>query len=67
MVYARDDAGSSYSVYVREELRVGDEIHGPAVITEHTATTVMHASDALTIGRYGEMVIAVAAREEGTR
>lgn len=67
MVYARDDAGSSYSIHVREELCANDVIQGPAVITEHTATTVMHAGDTLTVGRHGEMVIAVGAREEGMR
>jgi N-methylhydantoinase A len=46
-----------YAVYTRESLLGGDVIHGPAVIVEHTATTVMHAGDALRVGPYGEMVI----------
>ncbi len=58
-VYAWNDDGEIYALYAREALRAGDEISGPAVITEHTATTVTHAADSLTIGAYGEMVIAV--------
>jgi N-methylhydantoinase A len=40
-------------------LLAGDEISGPAVISEHTATTVLHAGDRLRVGRHGEMVITV--------
>ena len=51
-----------YALYTSEELLAGDEIAGPAVIAEHTATTVIHANDTLRVGDYGEMlVIAVAA------
>lgn len=50
-----------YALYTREELRAGDEIAGPAVIAEHTATTVIHANDTLRVGDFGELVIAVAA------
>lgn len=49
-----------YVLYTREELRAGDEIAGPAVIAEHTATTVIHANDSLRVGDFGELVIAVA-------
>jgi N-methylhydantoinase A len=48
-----------YALYSREELMASDEISGPAVISEHTATTVMHAGDHMSVGRYGEMVITV--------
>lgn len=50
-----------YVLYTREELLAGDEIAGPAVIAEHTATTVIHANDTLRVGEFGELVIAVAA------
>lgn len=53
---------AEYGLYVREELLAGDEIPGPAVIYEHTATTVLHDGDHLVIGTYGEMVITVEAR-----
>jgi N-methylhydantoinase A len=46
-----------YALYTRENLLAGDEITGPAVIAEHTATTVIHAGDQLRVGSHGEMVI----------
>jgi N-methylhydantoinase A len=48
-----------YTLYTREALLAGDEIAGPAVIAEHTATTVIHAGDHLRVGAYGELVITV--------
>jgi N-methylhydantoinase A len=48
-----------YALYTRETLLAGDEIAGPAVISEHTATTVIHAADALRVGPHGELVITV--------
>ena len=50
----------TYPVYHRDSLGAGDVIDGPAVITEHTATTVMHAGDRAEIGAVGEIVISVA-------
>jgi N-methylhydantoinase A len=38
-------------------------LSGPAVISEHTATTVIHAADTLRVGRHGEMVITVGTQE----
>ncbi|MET3803338.1 N-methylhydantoinase A [Nakamurella sp. UYEF19] len=59
-VYLSDEEPSvAYALYAREELLAGDEIAGPAVVSEHTATTVMHAGDHMHVGGYGEMVIAV--------
>ncbi|MFG2040540.1 hydantoinase/oxoprolinase family protein [Dactylosporangium sp. NPDC048998] len=49
-----------YALYTREALLAGDELAGPAVIAEHTATTVIHSGDLLRVGDHGEMVIAVA-------
>lgn len=46
-----------YALYTRESLLAGDEIAGPAVIAEHTATTVIHTGDRLTVGRHGELSI----------
>jgi N-methylhydantoinase A len=59
IVHLAEDEPSIYGLYSREQLLVGDRIVGPAVITEHTATTVMHAGDVLTVGTYGELVIAI--------
>ncbi|HEY4422058.1 MAG TPA: hydantoinase/oxoprolinase family protein [Pseudonocardia sp.] len=48
-----------YSLYTREALLGGDEIAGPAVIAEHTATTVIHTGDHLRVGAHGELVVTV--------
>jgi len=54
-----DEPAVPYALYTREALFSGDEIAGPAVIAEHTATTVIHAGDHLSVGRHGELVISV--------
>lgn len=54
-----DEPAVPYALYSREELFTGDEISGPAVIAEHTATTVIHTGDHMSVGGYGEMVITV--------
>jgi N-methylhydantoinase A len=54
-----DEPTASYRLYTRESLLAGDRIAGPAVISEHTATTVIHAADRLTVGEHGEMIITV--------
>lgn len=48
-----------YALYTREELLAGDRISGPAVVAEHTATTVIHAGDVLHVGDHGEMIITI--------
>jgi N-methylhydantoinase A len=64
-VYLSEEQPSvMYTLYTRESLRAGDEIDGPAVISEHTATTVIHARDRLKVGEYGEMVITVSTESE---
>ena len=57
MLSAQGDSWVDTRVYRREELRAADEIHGPAIIVEHTATTVIQAGDSLTVGDHGELVI----------
>ena len=60
MVYVSDERPAvEYGLYVRESLRAGDVIVGPAVIAEHTATTVIHEGDHLGVGAIGELVIAL--------
>ena len=60
MVYVSDERPAvEYGLYVRESLRAGDVIEGPAVIAEHTATTVIHEGDHLGVGAIGELVIAL--------
>lgn len=59
-VYLDEDRPAvDYGLFAREELRAGDAIPGPAVIAEHTATTILHAGDLLRVGRHGELVITV--------
>ena len=50
-----------YALYAREDLLAGDRITGPAVISEHTATTVLHGGDDLLVGEHGELVVTVGA------
>jgi N-methylhydantoinase A len=54
-----DESQAEYALVARESLLAGDVVEGPAVITEHTATTVMHAGDRLEVGPYGELVISI--------
>lgn len=57
-VFAGDDQpGGTTTLYARDSLGSGDEIAGPAVIVEHTATTVLHEGDHLVVGPNGELVI----------
>jgi len=58
-VFVGEDKRVSYPVYHRDSLGAGDVIDGPAIITEHTATTVMHRGDRAKIGALGEIVISV--------
>jgi N-methylhydantoinase A len=53
------DTGSrvDYGVYDREQLRAGDTISGPAIVEERSSTTVIHASDTITVGAHGELII----------
>lgn len=56
---SEEEPAVEYTVYTREDLRAGDEVSGPAVIAEHTATTVLHRDDYLRVGDYGELIISV--------
>lgn len=59
------DKTAEYALVAREALLAGDIVDGPAVITEHTATTVLHAGDRLTVGEYGELNIRIQHSEKG--
>jgi N-methylhydantoinase A len=50
-------SGEETAVYDRGALRAGDEITGPAIVDEGLSTTHIGASQRLTVGRYGELVI----------
>jgi N-methylhydantoinase A len=58
-VYLDGRNAAEYVLYARESLLASDTIQGPAIITEHTATTVMHKGDTLSVGAYGELVISI--------
>lgn len=59
------DETAEYRLVAREELLAGDVIDGPAVVTEHTATTVLHAGDRLEVGEYGELIISIQHGQKG--
>ncbi|RMF79857.1 MAG: hydantoinase/oxoprolinase family protein, partial [Chloroflexi bacterium] len=59
-VYIRDKNDHvEYSVYDRMKLAAGHRIDGPAIIEEPSSTTLVHESDVLTVGEYGELLIEV--------
>ncbi len=59
------DESAEYALVAREQLLAGDVLEGPAVVTEHTATTVLHAGDRLEVGAYGELVISIQYAKKG--
>ena len=59
-VYRQGGQRIPYKVYARADFGSGDTIAGPAIISEHTATTVLHPGDTARIGSLGEIVISVA-------
>jgi N-methylhydantoinase A len=62
------DITAEYALVARESLMAGDILEGPAVVTEHTATTVLHDGDRLEVGAYGELTISIQhAQKEATR
>jgi N-methylhydantoinase A len=58
-VQLEGDVRADYLLVAREDLLAGDVVEGPAVVTEHTATTVMHHGDRLVVGPYGELIISI--------
>ena len=59
------DETAEYALVSREELMAGDVLEGPVVVTEHTATTVLHAGDRLEVGAYGELIISIQYAKKG--
>jgi N-methylhydantoinase A/oxoprolinase/acetone carboxylase beta subunit len=54
-------AVSAVPVYERTELRVSQDIVGPAVIEERESTTIIGAGDRIVVDPYGCLVISIAA------
>lgn len=63
-VVLADETVARYALVAREDLLAGDVVEGPAVVTEHTATTVLHAGDRLEVGAYGELTISIQYEED---
>lgn len=66
-IFMSEGTYTDYKVFVREELLSGDVINGPAVIAEHTATTVIHTGDLLRVGEYGELMITLGNDAKGSK
>lgn len=49
-----------YSIVRREDLLAGDRVEGPAVISEHTATTVIGRGDVAEVDDHGALIVQVA-------
>jgi len=59
-VYFREAGGFIETrVHDRARLRSGNRIAGPALIEEHASTTVVFPGDALTVDRYGNLLMTV--------
>ena len=49
-----------YKVVARSALTAGSVVTGPAIVEEHTATTVLHPGDVGRVGTWGELDITIA-------
>jgi N-methylhydantoinase A len=49
-----------YKIVSRSSLTAGSVVTGPAIVEEHTATTVLHPGDVGRVGTYGELDITIA-------
>lgn len=58
-VQDRRDRQVGYTWVGRETLRSDDALQGPAIVTEHTGTTVIGEEDQLLIGTRGELIVTV--------
>jgi N-methylhydantoinase A len=51
-------------VYKRDGLVAGDEIHGPALITEYTSATLLWPGDVARVDGFANLIISVASGED---
>ena len=49
----------STRVFVRDAMRAGNRIAGPAIIEEHASTTVVFPTDVLTVDVFGNLIIEI--------
>jgi N-methylhydantoinase A len=63
-VYRQDAGGRlDYAVYDRALLGGGDRVAGPAIVEEPSYTLLLHHGDVMTVGRHGELVIAIGGKD----
>ena len=55
-----DDRFRRSRFYRRDRLAAGDRIHGPAMVAEYTAATVLPPGDSLRVDGYGNLIISIA-------
>ena len=53
------EAPIACAIHDREHLHAGQEIAGPAVITEYASTTLLFESDSLSVAASGELIIRI--------
>jgi N-methylhydantoinase A len=56
-VYRGNGRYEEFRVFRRENLLAGNVIHGPAVVEETTATTVIESERTCTVDQYGNLII----------
>lgn len=54
-----DGAWTSTGLYRRDALVPGDQVHGPAMITEYTSATALPPGDTATVDAYGNLIVAI--------
>ncbi len=59
-VYFKEGVATETMRFDRQSLQPGDAIQSPAIITEKTSTTVLPPGWALTVDRYGNLILAAA-------
>ena len=58
-VYFRNGGWAETPVYLRDQLRSGNRIAGPALIEEHASTTVVQPGDELCVDELGNLQISI--------
>jgi len=58
-VYLDESGFKRLPVYRRDSIPVGAKIHGPAIIEEPTATTIIKRGNIMTNDKYGNLVVEV--------
>ena len=58
-VYFRSGGWADTPVFVRDQLRSGNAIEGPALIEEHASTTVVQPGDSLSVDELGNLQISI--------